>query len=160
MRGRSSNRYVVLLVLLSAFFLISGRGRTARENTTVESAGDMVALGINGRLLRVEVARTPAARRKGLMYRESLGENEGMLFVFEDDRVLTFWMKNTGIPLSIAFLEKNGKVTDIFDMEPYSKEPVRSSRPCRYAIEANRDFFSHAGLQIGDRVNLDNVTVR
>lgn len=160
MRERSSIRYVVPLVLFSVLFLISGKGRTTRENGIGESAGDQVALGINGRMLWVEVAHTPAARRKGLMYRESLGENEGMLFVFEDDRVLAFWMKNTGIPLSIAFLEKNGKVTDIFDMEPYSKEPVRSSRPCRYAIEANRDFFTHAGLQIGDRVNLDNVTVR
>jgi len=153
MSGRKSIQYAGSLLMLLSLFLFSGAGKGQSKTT----ADGKVALSINGRPLWVEVARTPAMRQRGLMYRESLDPKEGMLFVFEKDQVLSFWMKDTGIPLSIAFLDKNGKVTDIIDMEPYSTQPVRSSRLCRYAIEANRNFFTEAGLLVGDRVNLDTV---
>lgn len=91
------------------------------------------------------------------MYREDLGWNEGMLFVFNEDDILSFWMKNTGLPLSIAFLDKNGKVTDIFDMEPLSTVPVTSTRKCRYAIEVNVNFFKECNLSVGDTINLKMV---
>ena len=139
--------------LLVSFILFAGSRKAAQD----EIRGDRVALSVNGRPLWVEVAATPAERQRGLMYRESLGENEGMLFVFEREQYLSFWMKDTGIPLSIAFLDKNGKVTDIIDMEPYSLVPVRSSRQCKYAIEANRNFFAESGLSVGDSIVLDTV---
>lgn len=78
-----------------------------------------------------------------------------MLFVFDDDQYLSFWMKNTSIPLSIAFLDKNGIVTDIYSMKPFSLEPVVSSRKCRYAIEVNDGFFEECGLKIGDRIEIN-----
>ncbi|UCB46855.1 MAG: DUF192 domain-containing protein [Spirochaetota bacterium] len=118
---------------------------------------EKITLSINGRPLTVEIARTPSERRKGLMKRKSLDWNAGMLFVFRDDEIRSFWMKDTELYLSIAFLDKNGKVTDIFDMKPFSLIPVRSSKPCRYAIEANLNFFKEAGLSVGDRINLDMV---
>ena len=77
-----------------------------------------------------------------------------MIFVFENDRLLSFWMKDTKIPLSIAFLDKYGKVTDIFDMKPYSLDTVSSTQKCRYAIEVNRGFFEESGLAVGDKVDL------
>ncbi len=113
-----------------------------------------LTLSINGRPLAVEIARTKAQRKKGLMYRDEIGRHEGMIFVFRKDQYLTFWMKNTRIPLSIAFLDKNGKVTDIYDMEPYSLRPVRSTKECRYAIEVNRGFFNECNLSVGDRIDL------
>jgi len=113
-----------------------------------------LTLSINGRPLTVEVARTKAQRKKGLMYRDELGRHEGMLFVFREDQYLSFWMKNTKIPLSIAFLDKNGKVTDIYDMEPYSLYTVRSTKKCRYAIEVNRGFFNECTLLVGDTIDL------
>ena len=91
------------------------------------------------------------------MNRDKLDWNSGMLFVFEDERVLSFWMKDTKIPLSIAFIDKNGKVTDIFDMKPYSLEAVTSTEKCRYAIEANIGFFDESGLTVGDTVDLRMV---
>lgn len=91
------------------------------------------------------------------MFRDTLGWNEGMLFIFEDDEYLSFWMKDTGLLLSIAFLDKSGKVTDIFDMEPYSLTPVRSSVPCRYALEVKRNYFNECNLSVGDRVDLGMV---
>ena len=117
-------------------------------------------LSVNGRALTVEIARSKAQKTRGLMYRERLDWNEGMLFVFRKDQVLSFWMKDTSIPLSIAFLDKNGKVTDIFHMEPYSLFPVRSRSMCRYALEVNRGFYEDAGLQVGDRIDLSEIPGR
>lgn len=116
-----------------------------------------VVLSINGRPLSVEIARTKSQRKKGLMFREELGWQEGMIFVFKKDQYLSFWMKNTKIPLSIAFLDKNGKVTDIYDMQPYSLSPIRSTKKCRYALEVNRGYFFEAGLSVGDTIDISMV---
>jgi uncharacterized protein len=118
---------------------------------------EKVVLSVRGRPLAVEVARSEAERRKGLMGRKTLPWNEGMLFVFESDQELTFWMKNTQIPLSIAFLDHQGWVRDIFDMIPYDESPVSSTSPCRYALEANKGFFAECGLVPGDRIDLSAV---
>jgi uncharacterized membrane protein (UPF0127 family) len=116
-----------------------------------------VIISINGRPLEVELAKTQRQREKGLMGRDFLGPNEGMLFIFKADQYLSFWMKDTTIPLSIAFIDKNGKVTDIVDMEPFSLTPVRSSKKCRYALEVNRHFFQGSGLTVGDSIDLSVV---
>jgi uncharacterized membrane protein (UPF0127 family) len=112
-------------------------------------------LSVNGRPLAVEIARTNKQRTKGLMFRDELDWNEGMLFVFRKEKELAFWMKNTRIPLSIAFIDKNGTVIDIFSMTPYSLVPVTSSAKCKYALEVNRGFFKASGLELGDRIHLD-----
>jgi uncharacterized membrane protein (UPF0127 family) len=114
-------------------------------------------LSINGRPLTVEIARTRKQRVQGLMHREELDWNRGMLFVFEDEQVLSFWMKNTKLPLSIAYLDNEGKVTDIYYMEPYSLQPVTSRFACKYALEVNLGFFQQSGLSVGDRIDLDSV---
>jgi uncharacterized membrane protein (UPF0127 family) len=117
---------------------------------------DRTTLSVNGRPLSVEIARTNSQRKRGLMHREELPWNEGMLFIFEDEKYLSFWMKNTSIPLSITFLDKNGRVVGIFDMEPFSLRPVHSTKKSQYAIEANRGFFGECGLKIGDRIDMMN----
>ena len=122
--------------------------------SSCRSEDSSILLSINGRPLTVEIARSESQRRKGLMNRESLDWSSGMIFVFENDRLLSFWMKDTKIPLSIAFLDKYGKVTDIFDMKPYSLDTVSSTQKCRYAIEVNRGFFEESGLAVGDKVDL------
>jgi uncharacterized membrane protein (UPF0127 family) len=118
---------------------------------------EKAVLSVRGRPLSVEVAKSEAVRSKGLMGRETLPWNEGMLFVFDSDQVLTFWMRNTKIPLSIAFLDKKGQVRDIFDMTPYDESLVSSTGPCRYALEVNRGFFEECGLVPGDRIDLGAV---
>ena len=136
-----------LLVLFLSLLLLTSCGIGSRK----------VTLSINGRPLEVEIARTKKQRAKGLMYREELGWNEGMLFIFQEEQYLSFWMKDTSIPLSVAFLDNNGVVTDIHDMEPFSLHPVRSSRQCRYAIEVNRNFFRDAGFTVGSKLDLSVV---
>ena len=88
------------------------------------------------------------------MYRDRLGEREGMLFVFDREQMLTFWMRNTPLPLSIAFIDARGVIVHITDMAPFSEAPVSSRFPARFALEVNRGAFARAGVAVGDLVEL------
>jgi len=111
-----------------------------------------VVLWIKGTPVTVELAVTEEQHRTGLMYREELANNHGMLFVFESDRRLSFWMKNTSIPLSIAYIDKDGVIKEIYDMEPYSLQSVPSTYSVRYALEVDQGFFEKIGATTGDAI--------
>lgn len=113
-----------------------------------------LALRLNGQLLKVEIADTPEERARGLMYREELPEGTGMLFVYPDDDFRTFWMHNTPIPLSIAFIHSDGTIIQIEDMRPYDRHGVKSNAPVRYALEVPRGWFRRAGIAVGDKVEI------
>jgi uncharacterized protein len=106
--------------------------------------------------VRVEVADDLAEQAKGLMDRTTLGENRGMLFVYPEERELSFWMKNTLIPLSIAFIDSERRIIDIQDMKPLDDEPPSyvSAEPAQYALEVNQGFFERRGVKVGDSVEL------
>ena len=106
--------------------------------------------------LTAEIARTDAQRQQGLMHRKGLKDGEGMLFIFERDQILSFWMKNTLIPLSIAYIASDGRILEIYDMEPGNLAPVSSSRSARYALEVPQGWFSRVGLASGDRLDIQN----
>ncbi|MGQ9677974.1 MAG: DUF192 domain-containing protein [bacterium] len=112
-----------------------------------------VVLNIKGNRIVAEVAATPDERALGLMFRTSLHPDSGMIFVFEEEQWLRFWMKNTYIPLSIAFVDKDGVITDILEMAPLDTETrYEASRPVRYALEANSGWFLVHGIKSGDTV--------
>ena len=104
--------------------------------------------------VEVEIADTPKKRDMGLMFRKSLGENEGMLFDFLDEDHRGFWMKNTPLPLSIAFISDSGEIVSIKEMTPNSLQTVRSDFPCRYALEMNSGWFDRNGLTTGSQCYL------
>jgi uncharacterized membrane protein (UPF0127 family) len=104
-----------------------------------------------------EIARDEHERNTGLMYRRKLPEGEGMLFVFERDQILSFWMKNTFVPLSIAFIAFDGRIVDIRDMEPQSLTAVKSSRSVRYALEVPQGWFIRQEIREGDRIILESL---
>jgi uncharacterized membrane protein (UPF0127 family) len=106
--------------------------------------------------VRVEIADGIFEQQRGLMYRNSLGENRGMLFVYRREQRLSFWMKNTTIPLSIAYIDSKGRITDILDMKPLDDKPPHyvSSEPVQYALEVNQGFFEEHGVEVGDRATL------
>jgi uncharacterized membrane protein (UPF0127 family) len=83
-----------------------------------------------------------------------MGKDEGMLFVYERQDWLSFWMKNTPLPLSIAFIDKDGKIVDIQDMESFSLDTHTSAYPARYALEMNRGWFAKEGIKAGDLVKI------
>lgn len=108
--------------------------------------------------LRVEVSKTLEERALGLMYRDSLSDTMGMLFIFEWQQPLIFWMKNTRIPLSIAFINEEGEIVDIQDMKPMDLSLYASAYPARFALEVNRGWFDRHGIRVGDRVRIPGYT--
>ena len=100
--------------------------------------------------VEAEVARTVIQRSQGLMFRETLDAGKGMLFVYPFDDNLNFYMKNTSIPLSIAFISSTGVITEIKDMEPFDIETVSSTEKVRYALEVPQGWFATAGIAVGD----------
>jgi uncharacterized membrane protein (UPF0127 family) len=142
-----AGRAAALLFFAAAVGCAAGDGKPQGRLETAELAilrGD----GTSAAVL-AELARTDEQRSRGLMGRKSLADGEGMLFVFETDRVLSFWMKNTLVPLSIAFVSYDGRVLEIRDMEAHSLRQVQSSRSARYALEVPRGWFSRAGVEPG-----------
>ena len=108
--------------------------------------------------LLVEVADTPEERARGLMFRESLPEEQGMLFVFEQEGQASFWMKDTRVPLSITFIEGEGEIVDIQDMEPLSEELHGPAEPYLYAVEVNQGWFAENGIGVGSGVRIARTT--
>jgi uncharacterized membrane protein (UPF0127 family) len=107
----------------------------------------------NQKILNVEIADTPEKRSIGLMYRKQLKEDHGMLFVFDKSQVVGFWMKNTFIPLSIAYIDTNFKILHISKMAPFDEETHHSSLyPVKYAVEVNQGWFKLNNVKIGDYV--------
>jgi uncharacterized membrane protein (UPF0127 family) len=106
--------------------------------------------------VRVEIADEPDEQAKGLMARTALGEDRGMLFAFPSEEERSFWMRNTMIPLSIAYMDAEGRIVDIQDMKALDDNPPHyvSAKPARYALEVNKGFFDERGVKVGDRVEL------
>jgi uncharacterized protein len=111
-----------------------------------------VDMHIQGKTVRVEVALTQAEKEIGLMYRRSLGADEGMIFVYDRDQRMYFWMKDTYIPLSVAFLAADGEIMQIEDMQPLDEKTIESRFSVRYALEANQGAFARWGVGVGDKV--------
>ena len=100
-------------------------------------------------LIQAEVADNFVTRMQGLMHRESLGANEGMLFVFDEPGIQCMWMKNTLIPLSVAYLDDEGAIVNIADMKPQTEDSHCAKKPVRFALEMNRGWFASRGLRSG-----------
>jgi len=111
-----------------------------------------VALSINGHKITAEVAATAQHRATGLMHRFSLRPDHGMLFAFERPQPQSFWMKNTYIPLSIAFIGVDGRILNIDDMAPQTETAHWSKGPAMFALEMRRGWFAERGIRAGDRV--------
>jgi uncharacterized membrane protein (UPF0127 family) len=100
-------------------------------------------------LIRAEVAADNPSRMQGLMHRQSLGANAGMLFIFDEARTHCMWMKNTLIPLSVAFIDESGTIINIADMQPHSEQSHCASTPAVFALEMTKGWFAQRGVKAG-----------
>lgn len=116
-----------------------------------------VILKVNGIEITVEVAKTELERNRGLMFRKNLPEGKGMLFVFDYDQKVAFWMKNTSLPLSVAYIASDGTITQILDLVPFSEEPRPSTRSVRYALEVPQGWFSSMNIKPGDVISIPTL---
>jgi len=108
-------------------------------------------------LSQIEIVSDPQDRKTGLMNRESLPDDSGMIFVWDRSKVQCMWMKNTSIPLSVAYIEDTGEIIDIYDMVPLSRKSVCSRKPALYALEVNQGWFEKNELYVGDFINISSV---
>ena len=142
----SFTRFCVPLCLIIIFISSCEAQKLPVKELSIEREGRLIAT------VKAEIAESQEEKSKGLMHRKNLPEGEGMLFVYEHDQIMSFWMLNTIIPLSIAFISYDGKIIDIKDMYPNNKNSVTSSRSVRYALEVPQGWFTNVGVKTGDLV--------
>jgi uncharacterized membrane protein (UPF0127 family) len=149
--GRTGYVWLYIFFFLAVSFASCGPQKLKTAALGIERSG---AAPVS---ITVELARTETEQARGFMHRKQVPDGEGMLFVFERDRILSFWMKDTLVPLSIAFIASDGRIIDIKDMEALDTATVSSSRSVRYALEVPRGWFKRAGISEGDIVKIDEI---
>lgn len=150
-RTWNASRPAALVLILSMCAAIAGCSRPAGEQP---QRLPKAAIGVAGRSLEVEVASSETQRQIGMMYRRKLAPDEGMLFVFKSAQPVSFYMKNTYVPLSIAFIADDGKIINIAHMEPLSLTTHPSRLPAMYALEMPYGWFANNGVKEGDKVEI------
>jgi uncharacterized membrane protein (UPF0127 family) len=139
--------YRLALSALMALFVLPTPAQEAPQMTL-----PVVQLQAGMHNIRAQVATTADQRATGLMHRREMAQHEGMLFVFEQPSVQCFWMKNTLLPLSIAFLADDGTVVNVREMQPRSLDSTCSDKPVRYVLEMNKGWFDKRGVKPGTRL--------
>jgi len=135
---------------------------TTQNTTAVAAPDESTTLAITSSdgtrtEVQVEIADERAEQQRGLMERTELAENAGMLFVFDRDAPRSFWMRNTLIPLSIAYIASDGRIVDIQDMQPLDETSHPSAEPAQYALEVNQGFFAERGIEVGNVVEIPEL---
>ena len=164
MRGLS----VVLAALFCGLVLVGCSGEETSSEAETSSGAETsspdesatVTIDASGGQrveVEVEIADDYAERQRGLMERTELAENAGMLFVFDREQQLSFWMRNTLIPLSIAYIDAEERIIDIQDMQPLDETSHPSAEPAMYALEVNQGFFDEHGVGVGNEVELPDL---
>lgn len=136
--------------LLTLCFLMSG---SAWSQDAPQLQLPRVGLSAGMYLIQAQVAATPQERAVGLMFRKEMPANEGMLFVFEQPSAQCFWMKNTLLPLTAAFVADDGTIVNLVDMQPQSLESHCSAKPVRYVLEMHQGWFDKRGIKAGSRLS-------
>jgi len=137
-------------VLISATFLAPLGPLMAQERAQTELPRTNLSAGFHQ--IEVQIASTPAQQATGLMYRAEMPQHEGMLFIFPEPKQQCFWMKNTLIPLTAAFVADDGTVVNLEDMQPQTTQSHCSAKPVRFVLEVNQGWFVKKGLKAGMRL--------
>ncbi len=125
-----------------------------KEGKMIKYKYEIWELDINGNKIYAEVADTNAKKIQGLMYRKKMDENKGMIFLYKESQYMNFWMKNTYIPLSIAYIDENFKILEIYDMKPKDETSISSKNKVKYALEVNKGWYKKKGIKIGDSIRI------
>ncbi|MFC1588197.1 DUF192 domain-containing protein [Planctomycetota bacterium] len=159
MRKRWHPACALAVTCVAFFFVTSACNSSKPEKPGANTLNIEGKLLVNSKEICVAIADTPDERSKGLMFVPNLPVDQGMLFIYSKAQELSFWMKNTYIPLDIAYIDEHGKIINILHMEPLSEFTRGSGAPVMYALEMNQGWFEENGVKIGDRVgNLPQIS--
>lgn len=140
--------------LFSLVFLL-GVSHVGADTSPPPIHFDTIGVEMGGQEYKLEYAKTMNQRARGLMFRKSMCLNCGMLFVFDTKRIGSIWMKNTDIPLDLAYVDETGTIVDIYQLQPHDLTSIRSSKPVAYAIEMNVNWFQKKNIKVGDRISIN-----
>jgi uncharacterized protein len=147
-QNRNMKKIFALIVGLGALLLNPVQAQDAPQ---MDLPRTKLAAGMH--LIDTQVAATNEQRATGLMFRKNMPQNEGMLFVFEQPSVQCFWMKNTFLPLTAAFVADDGTIVNLVDMKPLSLDSHCSTQPVRFVLEMNQGWFAKKGLKAGFKLS-------
>ncbi|MDQ3060688.1 MAG: DUF192 domain-containing protein [Pseudomonadota bacterium] len=139
-----------MLQALTATALLLPAGSWAQQAPQTDLPRTKLSAGMH--VIDAQMALTPQQRQTGLMLRRNMPQHEGMIFVFEQAAEQCFWMKNTLLPLTAAFVADDGTIVNLADMKPQTTEPHCSARPVRYVLEMNKGWFAKKGIQAGSKL--------
>jgi uncharacterized membrane protein (UPF0127 family) len=141
-----NNSYSLLPRLAAAILALSAASASAQQKFKV------IPLTAGMHVIQAELAANDRDRQQGLMYRQNMGPNEGMVFVFDAPATVCMWMKNTLLPLSVAFIDDTGKIVNIEDMQPQTTQSHCAKKPVRYALEMNQGWFKQKNIKPGNAI--------
>ncbi|MDP2790678.1 MAG: DUF192 domain-containing protein [Rectinemataceae bacterium] len=150
--------HVLIAIVLAAAMAFSCSAQSTKNDDPNKPNPTLKTVTLRSGDVKVvaEVAATELERNRGLMFRKNLEDGKGMLFVFDADQRVAFWMKNTSLPLSLAYIGSDGRILQILDLQPFSEQARPSERSVRYALEVPQGWFSRVGLEVGD--SFDGMT--
>ncbi|MDO9358783.1 MAG: DUF192 domain-containing protein [Polaromonas sp.] len=143
--GKALARHITGALLLACSFIAS-----AQDAPQMNLQRTTLSAGMHQ--IDVQLALTPAQRQTGLMFRKEMPQGEGMLFIFEEPTQQCFWMKNTLLPLTAAFVADDGTIVNLADMKPQTTDSHCSEKPVRYVLEMNQGWFAKKGIKAGNRL--------
>lgn len=151
-----SRRRFLPLFAAAAFALLAGCGNAEKKAPESKSVEDRFPIKVGGQVVRMQLAILLNESQKGLMFRQTLGADEGMIFLYDQPQQMSFWMRNVELPLDIGFFDATGELKEIHPMYPHDERPVASrSRQLQFALEMNQGWYRRAGVKPGAKLDLD-----
>lgn len=149
-----SRRAFLPSFLVALALLFAGCDGGKKASTALKSVEDRFAIKLGERTVQAQIALEPGEMEKGLMFRKAMGEEEGMIFVFDRPQLMSFWMRNTLIPLDIGYFDSDGTLREVYKMYPNDESPVKSMSARQIVLEMNQGWYARAQIRPGAKLDL------
>jgi uncharacterized membrane protein (UPF0127 family) len=147
-------RHFLSLLTAAAFVLLAGCGNEAKKAPEPKTVQDRFAIKVGGQVVQMQLAILPQEMQQGLMYVKSMGADDGMVFLYDRPQQMSFWMRNTELPLDIGYFDAEGRLKEVYPMYPHDERPIQSLGVRQFAVEMNQGWYRKHGLKLGDTLDL------